>query len=153
MLGVTHSIEQMCNNMYPSLWYYTVYFHYPEIHLFHLFLCFPTPPTIDLLTISDVLPFSEYRILIVGIIRSVAISDWRLSPSSRHLRFFHVLPWLDTSVVFSSELYSFIRMFSSVQLNCSVVSYSLRPHGLQHARLPCPSPTPGAYSNSCPSSW
>ena len=29
---------------------------------------------------------------------------------------------------------------------------SLWPHGLQHARLPCPSPTPGAYSNSCPSS-
>ena len=31
----------------------------------------------------------------------------------------------------------------------SVVSNSLRPHGLQHASLPCPSPTPGAYSNSC----
>ena len=30
---------------------------------------------------------------------------------------------------------------------------SLRPHGLQHARLPCPSPTPRACSNSCPSSW
>ena len=36
---------------------------------------------------------------------------------------------------------------SSVQ---SVVFNSLWPHGLQHARLPCPSPTPGAYSNSCP---
>ena len=32
------------------------------------------------------------------------------------------------------------------------MSYSLRPHGLQHSRLPCPSPTPRAYSNSCPSS-
>ena len=31
-----------------------------------------------------------------------------------------------------------------------VVSDSLTPHGLQHARLPCPSPTPWAYSNSCP---
>ena len=30
---------------------------------------------------------------------------------------------------------------------------SLGPHGLQHSRLPCPSPTPGAYSNSCPLSW
>ena len=37
------------------------------------------------------------------------------------------------------------------QFSCSVVSDSLRPHGLQHARLPCPSPTPRAYSNSCPS--
>ena len=43
---------------------------------------------------------------------------------------------------------------SSVQFSCSVVSDFLRPHGLQHARLPCPSPTPGAYSNSCPlSRW
>ena len=33
------------------------------------------------------------------------------------------------------------------------MSNSLRPHGLQHARLPCPSPTPRAYSNSCPSHW
>ena len=32
------------------------------------------------------------------------------------------------------------------------MSNSLQPHGLQHARLPCPSPTPGAYLNSCPSS-
>ena len=31
--------------------------------------------------------------------------------------------------------------------------YSLWPHGLQHARPPCPLPTPGAYSNSCPLSW
>ena len=38
----------------------------------------------------------------------------------------------------------------SVQSSCSVVSDSLQPHGLQHARLPCPSPTPWIYSNSCP---
>ena len=40
----------------------------------------------------------------------------------------------------------------SVQFSCSAVSDSLQPHGLQHARLPCPSTTPGACSNSCPSS-
>ena len=40
---------------------------------------------------------------------------------------------------------------SSVQFSHSVVSNSLQPHGLQHTRLPCPSPTPGAYSNLCPS--
>ena len=39
------------------------------------------------------------------------------------------------------------------QFSCSVVSDSLQPHGLQHARLPCPLPTPRPYSNSCPSSW
>ena len=43
--------------------------------------------------------------------------------------------------------------FSSVQFSCSVVSDSLRPHESQHARAPCPSPTPGVHSNSCPSSW
>ena len=42
----------------------------------------------------------------------------------------------------------------SVQFSCSVMSDSLHPHGLQHARPPCPSPTPGVYSNSCPlSQW
>ena len=42
--------------------------------------------------------------------------------------------------------------YGSVQFSFSVVSNSLWPHGLQHARPPCPSPTPGAYPNSCPSS-
>ena len=39
----------------------------------------------------------------------------------------------------------------SVHFSCSVMSNSLWPHGPQHTRLACPSPTPGAYSNSCPS--
>ena len=40
-----------------------------------------------------------------------------------------------------------------VQFSCLVVSDSLRPHGVQHARPPGPSPTPGVYSDSCPLSW
>ena len=40
----------------------------------------------------------------------------------------------------------------SAQFSCSVMSNSLWTHGLQHTWLPCPTPTPGAYSNSCPSS-
>jgi len=44
-------------------------------------------------------------------------------------------------------------IFHSVQFSLSVVSNSLRSHGLQHASLPCPSPTSGAYSNSCPLHW
>ena len=43
--------------------------------------------------------------------------------------------------------------YSTVQFSCSVRSNSLLSHELQHARLPCPSPTPRACSNSCPSSW
>ena len=42
----------------------------------------------------------------------------------------------------------------SIQFSCAVMSDSLQPHGLQHARPPCPSPTPWVYSNSCPlSQW
>ena len=44
--------------------------------------------------------------------------------------------------------------FTSVQFSRSVVSDSLQPHESQHARPPCPSPTPGVHSNSCPlSRW
>ena len=47
-----------------------------------------------------------------------------------------------------------VASVSSVQFSCSVVSNSLRPHELQHARPPCPSPTPGVHPDSCPlSQW
>ena len=54
--------------------------------------------------------------------------------------------------------HKYLKFFSyvlqtSVQFSCSAMSVSLRPHGLQHARSPCPSPTPRAYSNSCSLSW
>ena len=69
---------------------------------------------------------------------------------------FFAPPWINLflSVIFSplSTLYDYAHS-SSLQFNLSVVSDSLWPYGLQHARLPCPSPTPGVYSNSCPLSW
>ena len=46
----------------------------------------------------------------------------------------------------------FGNVFSSVQFSRSVMSNSLQPHESQHTRPPCPSPAPGVYSNSCPSS-
>ena len=49
------------------------------------------------------------------------------------------------------QLMSFNNIGSSVQFSQSVVSDSLWPHGLQHARPPCPSPTPGVHSDSRPS--
>ena len=53
----------------------------------------------------------------------------------------------------SSELFVtlFIKFF--IQVSCSVMSDFLQPDELLYARLPCPSPIPRAYSNSCPSSW
>ena len=49
--------------------------------------------------------------------------------------------------------FSLSQSLPSVHFSLLVMSDSLQPHGLQQARLPCPSPIPGAYSNSCPSSW
>ena len=56
-----------------------------------------------------------------------------------HSLFFHSIFWF--------------LCISSVQFSHSVMSDSLRPHELQHARPPCPSPTPGVYPNSYPLSW
>ena len=56
-------------------------------------------------------------------------------------------PWVKTKTPYQPLL------GSSVQFSRSVVSDSLRPHEPQHARPPCPSPTPGVYPNTCPSSW
>ena len=43
-------------------------------------------------------------------------------------------------------------LINKIQFSRSVISNSLQPHGLQHTTLPCPSPSPRVYSNSCPSS-
>ena len=58
------------------------------------------------------------------------------------------LPKLTQSTSLSFKSYSKFPFSSVAQLRLTV-----QPHGPQHARLPCPSPTLGAYSNSCPSSW
>ena len=60
--------------------------------------------------------------------------------------------------VHNSVLLSVVQQISrtclcSVQFSHSVVSNSLRPHEPQHARPPCPSPTPGVCPNPCPLSW
>ena len=63
------------------------------------------------------------------------------------LKDWSVLPW---ARYFPSSLCSSLP-WASIQLSSCV--WLFVPHGLQHARLPCPSPTPRACSNSCPSSW
>ena len=54
-------------------------------------------------------------------------------------------PWVTVNWKWSNQ-------FSSVQFSCSVMSDSLQPHESQHARPPCPSPSPRVHSNSHPSS-
>ena len=58
--------------------------------------------------------------------------------------------WL---LIVKTDKHVLLLLFSSVQFSPSVVSDSLRPHESQHARPPCPSPTPRVYPNPCPSSW
>ena len=59
-------------------------------------------------------------------------------------------------VVERYELFLYAGYESLIQhllFSCSVMSDSLQPHGLQHTRLLCPSPSPGVCSNSCPLIW
>ena len=84
------------------------------------------------------------------------------------ISFYLTLPWitergiLNLSLImdscvspFSSVLVFliYLKPMLSVQFGHSVMSDSLQPHGLQHTRLPCPSPTPGACTDSCTLSW
>ena len=62
---------------------------------------------------------------------------------------YHPVTIINSTVLHTWKLFS---RLSSVQFSHSVVSHSVRPHRLQHTRPPCPSPTPRAYSDSCPSS-
>ena len=59
--------------------------------------------------------------------------------------------WAFLSLLLDYSLHDLLWVLK-VQFSCSVLSDTLWPHALQHARLPCPLPTPRACSNSCPSS-
>ena len=93
--------------------------------------CFPTEPP-AILSMSTILEFLPRSHISIGL---------------SHLENHNFYDFHDITIQFSSV------QFSSIQFSCSVMSDSLWPHRLQHARLPCPSPTPRACSNSCPSSW
>ena len=60
-----------------------------------------------------------------------------------------LIPWIYLSLSLYFR-YWILALMVSAQFSCSVIFDPLRPHGLQQDRLPCPSPTPGAYLNSCP---
>ena len=108
------------------------------------------------------LPGSSFHgIVQVRILEWVAISFSRASSLPRDWTLVSCIAsgfctcWAVREAYYYHLLYenmSVFFQFSSVHFSRSVVSDSLRPHGLQHTRPPCPSPTPGAWSNSCPSS-
>ena len=139
----TH-VEYIFNNMYPvclKIQSCVILEHFPHSK--------KKPHTHQQsLTISSQIPYPQtttcllslytgllWTFSINGMIYYVVFCVWILS-FSLFLRFIHI------------AVYN-----SSVQFSRSVASNSLRPHELQHTRPPCPSPTPGAYPNSCPLSW
>ena len=81
--------------------------------------------------------------------------QWKFAVWYRELKF--IVLWQPGGVgrwgVARGTRHVYTDSVSSVQFSHSVVSDSLRPHESKHARPPCPSPTPGVYSNSCPLSW
>ena len=102
--------------------------------------------------IKGLRPFCQSLIWLTQFCKSIIV----------HLKFFHLAA--KKSIDFPSSFFfllinlvsinwpmMFLKIYS-VQFSCSVMSDSLWPHELQHARPPCPSQTPGVYSNLCPSS-
>ena len=81
------------------------------------------------------------------------VSRYWLFPSDSLIHPLHVCVCVYVNAHTYIHTHNFLYL-SSVQFSCSVVSDSLRPHELQHARSPCPSTTPGVHSNSHPlSQW
>ena len=116
-----------------------------------------------------------WRDIAHGVVRSQKSLKWLSTHACTHIYaeqeirgsfvFYTFLVFLNFNItfIFKTFLFKNFKNFSLGknkqvsqvvdQFSCSVMSNSLQPHGLQHTRLPCPSPSPRACSNSCPSSW
>ena len=98
--------------------------------------------------------FTFHGIFQARILEWVAISYSRGSSQPRDLTQVSCFSCSGRWILYHWTTWEVYHKLSSVQFSYSVMSDSLRPHGLQHAMHPCPSPTPGAYSNLCPlSQW
>ena len=78
-----------------------------------------------------------------------------IPPTIQERYYFPLYSWLYIYLCVCVYIYIYIQLHTFLYVSvshfsCSVMSDSLQPHGLQHGRPPCPSPTPGVYSNSCP---
>ena len=131
----------------------------------------PQSPSKHLIFLALILGISFYfRVLISCILhgkqrKSMVLGiSWEWNRKNLHRKQVHRVALWDVTLnpyVYTHEIYIcfyfvsvfLFTLFSSVQFSLSVMSDSLWPHELQHARPPCPSPIPGIYSNSCPSSW
>ena len=123
--------------------------HYRVFQINWYIECRTLTSSFRILNSSAGIPWSPLALFIVMLSKDHLTSQYRISGSR----------WATSPLRLSGSLRSFFTwffcvLFSSVQFSCSVMCNSLWPHGLQHARLPCPPPTPGACSDSCPmSQW
>ena len=108
--------------------------------------CFLCLPAINIVYVLDFRHSNRYVAISCSFSCKLHSNKWCWSSS--HMFIFHMC-------IFCPEMSIQVFLtFSSDQFRCSVMSDSLQCHGLQYARPPCPSPTPGAYSDSCPlSQW
>ena len=95
----------------------------------------PTGPTRSLQTLQTRIKYTHSKAALQTRINTLILRHGHVSKQNVH-----------------TQGWGYDLRISSVQFSCSVMSNSLRPHGLQHARPPCPSSTPRVYSESCPSS-
>ena len=116
----------------------------------------------DLITSSHkyILGWHYLQLHLPYIILSKLLSDchffcsYSLSNSLDQSYITHLILLLSQSLIISTWINPVVEVFIVlVQFSCSVMSDSLWPDGLQHTRLPCPSPAPRVYSNLCPLSW
>ena len=95
----------------------------------------------------------RFNIIIIFLSGDQCVCMYACSCTCMHTRSCTRMPGMSTSGKSATFLFPRLGHFiSPVQFSCSVVSDSLRPHELQHARPPCPSPAPRVHSDSHPSS-
>ena len=106
---------------------------------------------------GDGIPVELFQILkddAVKVLESICQQIWKTQqrPQDWKRSVFIPIPKKGNTKECSNYHTTALISVQSVQFSCKVVSGSLWPHESQHARPPCPSPSPGVHSNSCPSS-
>ena len=109
---ILYGFGQMYNDIYLSLRYPQNIFTALKIHCVHLvILLTQTLAASDLFTVSIVLPFPRYQLVVIR--EYIAFSAWLPLLSNIHLSCFHVFPWLDNSFPFGTEFYSIVWRYQS----------------------------------------
>ena len=182
LASVTHSCPTLCDPMDCSTPGFSVHHKLPEPAQTHVHWVSdaiqPSHPLLSPLLLPSIFPsirvFSNELILLIRWPKYWSFS-FSINPSNEYSGLISInLKMLIESFIFLlvvvvqslSHVWLFVDtnswttasqtslFFSLVQFSRSVVSDSLQPRGKgKHTRLPCPSPTPRAYSNSCPSGW